>query len=446
VFLTTAADASALPPPPTPRMQPLDVDMSAVSPLKLDKDTLGSLVVDSASAWLPFVLRFLSFRSICRVAATCKVWRALVLSCDPGVLVPHLEVAVRRHLAENGRGATTPINGSGGIGGTADEDAMLRSESRRLSVGICLATGGNATLLMQMRIIHELERRCRHRPHGSAYSTFLRKVVPIARSYALLCDFVPAFFRNLSSSVRWLDVTCCWQQNVDLADVARFSIALACTLGSLCNDTELRNTISPPGRPPLRLRVLYAKQGDFGLFMDPLQNTVHCASLDTAFLTEQLRNACRSLSRFDEICGYCADLPALESRVSQLLGLRGVQRDPELSESSHAHCLFKLALYHGEINGGLRGTIIRPSRAFESVPGPEGLVVSFLWCASWLGRGGTSRASNGSSSSNNSDAQRNPPFGTPADDDDDDDGVDDDDDGDDCSSTAAEDDVGTDAD
>ena len=50
--------------------------------------------------------------------------------------------------------------------------------------------------------------------------------------------------------------------------------------------------------------------------------------------------------------------------MKTLLRLENIIRDPGLTDSEHAHCLFKLALYHEELAGRLEGLVVEPSTSF----------------------------------------------------------------------------------
>jgi hypothetical protein len=215
--------------------------------------------------------------------------------------------------------------------------------------------------MMRLKLLSEFERRCgMHAGElGRSYAIFLRRALPVARAYASIASMIPLVVAALTKAFPQIRLTVAWDPASDLADVARFVVAAACAVAQVATAEEEELALRPK---PLPLQLTYKKGEEFGLMMCPLGNTAHVSSLDIDFLAEQFTNACRSMARWNAICGYCRTVAEVEQRVAALLGLRAIVRDTGLTDSEHAHCLFKLALYSKELDGALHGVAIQPSK------------------------------------------------------------------------------------
>ena len=259
---------------------------------------------------------------------------------------------------------------------------------------VCSLLRGNVDMLAVACALQKMEYVCAKHIPTTNYSSFLTSSFPVAHTYLALSSMVPRFQKYLHEAVgHRLDLTCDWQKDSDLSDMARFLFALTVALALLLEETGSTNRKNVPalGFLPrdkvMPLRIVYVVSGEYGVFMDPIRNTIHASSLDIAFLQEQFANSCRSLSKYNEICGVCTTLQSVEENAKRLLKLRAIQRSAKLDECQHAHCLFKLSLYWQELNGSLGDCIIEPSTEFKLVPGTDGVcVLRLLWCASWQGR------------------------------------------------------------
>ena len=259
---------------------------------------------------------------------------------------------------------------------------------------VCSLLKSNIDMLTVACALQKMEYVCAKHIPTTNYSSFLAGSFPVAHTFLALSSMVPRFLCYLREAVgHRFDLTCDWQKDSDLSDMARFLFALTVALALLLEEPETadRKRVPALGFLPrdrvMPLRIVYVVSGEYGVFMDPIRNTIHASSLDIAFLQEQFANSCRSLSKYNEICGVCTTLQSVEDNAKRLLKLRAIQRSAKLDECQHAHCLFKLSLYWQELNGSLGDRIIEPSTEFKLVPSTDGMcVLRLLWCASWQGR------------------------------------------------------------
>ena len=258
---------------------------------------------------------------------------------------------------------------------------------------------GDIELLTIMCVFQKADQICSKRIPTLNYSLFLANSLPVVHTCTALSSMLPRFLQRFQELVqRRIKLKCEWHKTItNLGEISRFAFALTATIALMLEDDHNAAFKAPSFMPQdkvMPLRVVYVLGGEYGVFMDPLQNTIHVSSLDISFLHEQFENSCRSLSRYNEICGVCSTLDEVEDHAKRLLGLKEIKRSEALDECQHAHCLFKLSLYSRELNNSLSGHIIEPSTEFKLVPDPNGTcVLRLLWSASWQGRSNVSTAS-----------------------------------------------------
>ena len=342
----------------------------------------------------------------------CKAWQDLLSRSDPSLLTQELSTCILKFQRSHGRRAVfldedivsvTPALANapeGMITGHSNDGNRGRTRSGEekwawhAANAVCILLQGDVDMLTIMCALQRGDQVCSRRVPTLNYSSFLANSLPVAQTFVALASMIPRFRKRLQELVKTrLDLTCGWNEELDLSHAARFLFALTVSIALMLEDDHDVNTgkMTLPAFLPkdktMPLRVIYSVGGEYGVFMDPLLNTIHISSLDMSFLHEQFENSCRSLSRYNEICGVCRTLEEVEDNAKRLLHLRDIRRNEKLDVCQHAHCLFKLSLYWRELSDSLAGQTVEPSLEFKLIPDNNGeCVIRLLWCASWQGR------------------------------------------------------------
>lgn len=353
----------------TPSKRRLAYSESLDSPVSAKKATSEDIVSQTAHIWLPHAAKYLSFNDL---NTLCSVSRNIRRACLED-LAPEfqrlLEVMLIRFQ---------------GTFGSSSSPASQREWARRASRQIYWLTKGNCDFLRRLVCVcRDCEQCGRSLSSLTSYGKFLDSGVGVARAMKRLEEHIPAIAEQITYiKPQWISLTVEWaKQSTGPDTVARFLLAALC---AVCNVAG--NAPNGGGATPKRLeklRLYYEGGSEYAIFIDPIQNTVHVSILDARLLSEQLCGAIESLAHFNERCGFCGTLGEVEEGVKRVLGVGEVCRDPRLSDSKHAHCLFKLAVYSHVIGKRLKGFAIMPSDEFEVDYSGGRTVVKFNWSASW---------------------------------------------------------------
>lgn len=216
--------------------------------------------VDQAPVFLPWTLRFLKFSDLCRVVAVCRTWRAVALSCDPALFGSHLASALAYHQARFGR--TAP---AGEASTPATETAIVaepgtRQSTKVMGTAVCAATHGNSLLMLRLVVLHNLEKICHSQTRavslGKSYAVFLRRAVPIARTYNAIAVLLSLVLSSLENAMPGVSLGMAWAPTSDLADCARFVLSSCCALATVVT-TEEEFVGKQRASKPLPLRIFF---------------------------------------------------------------------------------------------------------------------------------------------------------------------------------------------
>lgn len=380
---------------------------SPISPKRVIQEDIAS---QTAHIWLPHAAKYLSFNDL---NTLCTVSQGIRRACLEN-LAPEfqrlLEVMLLRFQGTFG-GLTSP--------------ASQREWARRTSRQIYWLTKGDCNLLRRLICIcRDCEECGRSLNSLTSYGKFLDYGAMVARAMRRLEKHIPVVVEQIALiKPQWISISVEWARHSAGPDtVARFLLTALC---AVCSISGRAPGGGGAARRVGKLRLYYEGGSEFAIFIDPIQNTVHVSVLDARMLSEQLWGAIESLAHFNERCGYCETLRDVEESVKRVLGVAEVCRDPNLSDSKHAHCLFKLAVYGHIIGKRLRGFAIMPSNEFEVDYIGGRTVIKFNWSASWYEArrrenvaGLIRRLQNEEQESDNDDVEFNPHEGNAAGDDD----------------------------
>lgn len=321
----------------------------------------------TADIWLPHAAKYLSFNDLNNL---CSVSRDLRRACLEGLAAEYQRVleAMLVRIQE-------PLNGHHSL--TAQQEWAHRAVRQVY----WLAKGDSNFIRRLVCVCRDIERSCCQLGSVTSYWRFMDSGIAVARALRRLERHIPEIVQEMTSlKPEWIDLSVEWgRQTTGPEAVARFLLVVLCAVGRIAGSAPDGSA----GRRVGRLRLVYETKGEYAIFIDPIQNTVHVSVLDLRLLSEQLWGAIESLAHFNDRCGYCGTLGAVEEGVKRLLGVSEVLRDARLSDAEHAHCLFKLAVYSHVIGKRLNGLAIMPSNVFE-VKHIEGRIVAkFNWSASW---------------------------------------------------------------